>query len=271
MQVFRSEADFKKLASDVVNDFIDRGVPLESGLVKVSEEAGLNPDQISSLTQMTNSMAHMTLFDRQDSGDKNIKFATVDPNAVLRSVYGSANLGETVTTPEATETEKTADFFGDFPDLVTPCESEQEKAASEETPVEKAAVLTPHQRSVAVVRLEKVADELKHRRLSIAFEYKECLDKLASEFAKLYGPDYNEFEKIALLLRGESSHGILADIRTCLRMDLDIPEAHSNKLATMVDSGTEEIQALDTLIKLSQEHDDCAAGEELLRKGMGKL
>lgn len=277
MQALR-EDDFKKMARDVVTEYLGKKTPLSESLVKMSEDMGLNPDQIQNLVQLANSLAHLTLFDNKDGDDKIIEFSPADPESVLKSVYKENPMPES---QEACEMEspvsRETDFYGDFPDLASKLKSIssggiEEKVASimpEADEQEPAAGMSPRQQSMAIIKVRKVASELKDKELASAMEYSEELDKLATEFAKLYGPDFNEFEKTALAFRGEMAVPVLSDIRSCLRMADTTENISFEKKACVVDADTKEIKSLDRLIKLSEDHKDYARAYNHLQQKVG--
>jgi hypothetical protein len=268
MRVLR-EKDFDKMAQKIVSDYLEREIPLDDGLAKVSEEAELGPDQIQNLVHTANTLAHLTLFEKK-SGDKMVEFSPADPDIVLKKVYkhGQEMPESSEPCPEsASPISQISDFFGDFPDL---SKKIQEALGTETAPavsLEGNDGATPHRKSMMIIKIRKVASELNNRRLTSALEYKEELDKLAAEFAKLYGPNYADFEKDALALRGDAAIPVLTDIRTCLRMPPEVPSF--DKKASVVDDKTPEMQSLDKLIKLSESHQDCEKACEFLRQKVG--
>ena len=86
MRVLNRE-DYEKLARDVVTRFVNNKEPLVDNLAKLSEDMGLNPDQIRALVQVANTLAHLDLFDRKTDGDKVVSFDPADPKDVLERVY----------------------------------------------------------------------------------------------------------------------------------------------------------------------------------------
>ena len=276
MRVLR-EKDFDKMAQRIVDDYLEREIPLTDGLAKISEEAELNPDQIQNLVHTANTLAHLTLFEKK-SDDKVVEFSPADPDAVLKKVYRHGHEipeGEDEACPEsASSIDQTSDFFGDFPDLsgkireALGCSGEEELGSP--TSLEANGGVTPQQKTIMIIKIRKVASELNDRRLASAFEYKEELDKLAAEFAKLYGPSYTDFEKDALALRGDAAIPMLTDIRTCLRIPgSTFVRDGLEKRGCVVDAQTKEMQSLDKLIKLSEDHQDCTKACEFLRQKVG--
>jgi len=276
MRVLRAE-DFEKMAREVVDEYLNQSVPLDAGLAKAAMDGELNPDQIQNLVQLANSIAHLTLFDGKNDGDKIVKFNPADPDVVLKKVYndnvpeccGDEEEGEAVV-PGSPSMDSASDFFGDFPDLSK--KIRELSGHSDETPGieidDASGGATPARKSVVIIKIRKVAEELKDRELVAAIEYKEELDKLASEFAKLYGPSYEDFEKDALSVRGDKAVPVLCDVRSCLRM-APIQSTVLEKSARVVDSDTPLMTSLDTLIKLSATHQESRAAYNYLKEKVG--
>lgn len=272
MRAFQ-EDDFKKMARDVVAEYLEKDIPLVAGLTKVAEDMGLNPDQIQNLVQLANSLAHLTLFENKQDGDKVVDFSAADPDDVLKNVYKEKPVPECQETCEMASPEnKETDFFGDFPDLSTKIrEALNPGKADGEVSSEPGDGASPNRQSMMIIKIRKVASELKDKELASAIEYREELDKLAADFAKLYGPDFKEFEKEALAFRGDLAVPVLTDIRSCLRMTGAVEKVASEKTAAVIDTNTKEMKSLDKLIKLSESHHDYAKAYNHLHQKVGRI
>ncbi len=271
MQVLQ-EDDFKKMAQDIVTAYLEKDVPLADGLAKTAEGMGLNPDQIQNLVQLANSLAHLTLFENKQGGDKVIDFSAADPEDVLKKVYKEGPVPEQQETCEMASPENSeTDFFGDFPDLSKIREAINPGEAPGEVSSEPGDGASPQQHTMMIIKIRKVASELKNRELTSAIEYREELDKLATEFAKLYGPDFAEFEKKALAFRGNLAVPVLTDIRSCLRIPGEVEETTSEKIAFVVDTKAKEMLSLDKLIKLAEDHRDYAKAYKHLHQKAGSV
>ena len=256
------------MAKEVVDNYLNSDVPLDDSLAKTAVEEDLNPDQIQNLVQLANSVAHLTLFDNKDDGDKIVEFSPADPDDVLKRVYKGSipDSGDDVEdAPPPSASDKAMDFFGDFPDL---SKKLREIVGGGEPAGEESSPASPGRKSMVIIKIRKVAADLKDRELQAAVEYKEELDKLASEFAKLYGPSHSEFEKDALAVRGDAALSVLCDVRECLRMP-PIKSAILEKTARVVDTDTPLLTSLDTLIKLSAKHTESRAAYDYLKEKVG--
>jgi len=260
MRVLNRE-DYEKLARQAVTQYVDGAVPLTDSLVKLSDSMGLNPDQIKSLVSVANTLAHLDLFDRKDDGDKVVEFSPADPKEVLNRVYNGEKLTDVqqeATPPDA------CDMFGEFPDMLA--EKEEEVAPPEAAPVEEEA--SPRRQQIMIIKIRKVAEALKQRKYSAALTYEEELNKLASDFASLYGPNYEAFEKDAVDVHGGDALPILSDLRKLLRMP-EIKLAVFEKSARLVDTNTREMQSFGQLKSLAEEAKACSAGLQLLEQKVG--
>lgn len=265
MRVLRLE-DFEKMAREVVNDHFQSKVPLEDRLVKAAQDGELNPDQIQNLVQLANTLAHLTIFDNKTGDDRIIDFSPVDPSNVLNKVYqGGCPAEVSMSSEEPSHPDKVQDFFSDLPSLT-------EKIKEVMAP-EMSSGDSDSGSSVTIIKIKKVAEELDNRKAELAYEFKEEFDKLASDFAKLYGPDFDEFEKDAVAYRGESTYPILSELRRCLKMPSSkVASAHdalSGRKGRIVDPSTPEMKTLNKLLKLSEDYSTHATASEALRAKLG--
>ena len=259
MRVLNRE-DYEKLARQAVSQYIDQSVPLTESLVKLSDSMGLNPDQIKSLVSVANTLAHLDLFDRKNDGDKVIEFSPADPKDVLNRVYNGEKLMDVQqesTPPDA------CDMFGDFPDMLA-----KEELAPEAGPAEEAPEAGPRHQQIMIIKIRKVAEELQQRKLAAALTYEETLNKLASDFANLYGPNFTSFEKDAVDVYGGEAVPILSDIRKLLRLP-EIKLAVFEKSARLVDTDTHEMRSFGQLKSLAEEAKAYAAGLQLIENKVG--
>jgi len=271
MRVLRPE-DFEKLARVVVDEYLANSTPLEQGVVKTALKNELNPDQIKNLVQQANTMAHLTLFDKKADGDKIIDFEPADPSLVLKRIYNDTPEKIACVMPDSPES--ATDMFGDLPELkdrIHEMIGESDASLLEnggDIIKSAAAPLSSTKKQSLIINIRKVASALNDSKLQRAWEYKEEMDKLASVFAKLYGPDHDVFEKDALCARGAAAVPILGDIRCCLRMGGSPDIAHA-KLARVVDTNTAEFKSFDRLLKLSQAYNEAGAAYQYVEREFG--
>jgi len=266
MRVLQKD-DYANLAKEAVAQLVTNQVPLVDSLVKVSDSMGLNPDQISSLVQVANTLAHLDMFDRKNGGDKNVSFDLADPVIVIKKVVTSGPSESTLSAPSSDTGSAIQDFFGDLPDS-SGCEDSA--LANVGAPVTSTPEsMSPERKQLMIIKIRKVAEELNYRKMAADMEYEEEVSKLASEFAKLYGPDYQSFEKDAVDLSGGNAISILTDLRTALRMPR-IKIAVFEKSARLVDTDTSEMKSFQKLCSLVERSKECEAALMLLQHEMGE-
>lgn len=268
------EEQFDKMAKEVVASYLNDSIPLEQGVVKTALEQELNPDQIKNLVQLANMMAHLTLFDRKKDGDKIVEFEPADPSSVLKQIYREGPTAQEAPA-EVEGPDRASDMFGGMSELL---DKVKDMLGRNDGPVEEvtetpggetAVEVSPQKKQMLIIKIRKVAADLNDKRLQCAHKYKEELDKLATAFAKLYGPDLDEFEKDAMSARGHAALPVLSDIRRCLRMDT-LTENDLVKSARVVDTDTPTMRSLDRLIKLAKTFDETVAGQQYVTKEFGK-
>jgi len=126
----------------------------------------------------------------------------------------------------------------------------------------------PRRQQIMIIKIRKVAEELKQQKLAARICYEEERDKLASEFARLYGPCFQEFEKDAISVHGVDAIPLLSELRCMLRMP-QIKVAVYEKTARLVDSDTPTMHSFGRMKSLAEEEKACAAGLTLLEREVG--
>lgn len=255
MRILNRE-DYEKIAREVVAQYVSGATPLTDGIAKISESMGLNPDQIRALVRVANTVAHLDLFDRTGNGDKIVEFTPADPKDVLERVYRVE--GESC----SSEPSNLCDVLGELPDM----HKRPAPAASPAPALAPEAPSVPQQ--ITIIKIRKVASELHRRGLTAALAYEEGIDKLAATFARLYGPDFYEFEKDAVDVHGSAAISVLADLRKLLRLP-GIKTAVFGKLSRVVDTQTPEMLKFAELLTLVEEAKACSAGEEYINRRLG--
>jgi len=276
------EEQFDKMAKAVVSSYLNDATPLEQGVVKMALDQGLNPDQIKNLVQLSNMMAHLKLFDQKSDGDKVIEFEPADPTSVLQNVYKEEPESEEVDV-SSSDPGREQDMFGGMSELLDKVKDmlgkneasgslpEENVDTTIEDPTEELSPINenPQKKQMLIIKIRKVAEDLNDKKLQCAYEYKEELDKIATTFAKLYGPSLDDFEKDAMSARGHAAIPVLSDIRRCLRMSA-LSEGALVKSARVVDTDTPTMQSLDRLIKLAKSYAETVAGQQYVSKEFGQ-
>ena len=295
MSVIQLE-QFNKMAKEAVDAYLTRSVPMAESLAKTADENALNPDQIRNLVQLANTMAHLTLFDQKNDGDKVVEFNPADPDTVIKQVFVNGEPEEMGghggccegCSDYSNSPERSSDLFGDLGGLLekvkgalkgnssqssspspTPIGAAPEELPSPADMQDPSGNTSPKKQQMLIIKIRKVASELENKQLQTAYEYKEELDKLASDFARLYGPDFGDFEKDAFALRGELATPIIADLRNCLRMP-KLTHGMLSKTARVVDSQTKSMRSLDKLIQFNDKWETFKQARDYLTANIGE-
>lgn len=224
------ESDYDYLSDDVVNSYVSNDTPLNDSILKIAQDKDFNPDQIKRLVESANTKTFLKMFKNPDNKGKNIEFPVADSKDILSNFYGDCGSGGSSSSSpkKVTITSITVDKGGDaisdfcdMPDMMRssrhgdmpsfPSELMVDDSPSESRPVKR----------VVILRMKKVASELKDRIFEKEHDYVDGLEKLCSEFKKYYGPDFGEFEKEASLIHGEVIQPVLEDIRAMINYKQD--------------------------------------------------
>jgi hypothetical protein len=269
MRVLRRE-DYETLAKEAVAKMVGERIPLAKSLVKISDDNGLNPDQIKALVQVANTLAHLDLFDRKNDGDKIINFDPADPDEVVKSVVsnGCSSCGGG---SSSNVTDQIKDFFGDLGSGSTSAPA-PEALANVGTPVDSASSgdLNPRRTQIMIIKIRKVAEELKLRKLAADIQYREEFDKLAADFSRLYGPEFAEFEKDAIDTHGAAAMPLLTELRQAMRLP-EIKLAVFTKMARLVDTSTPEMRSFARMRSFADEARACTDSLTYLQKEIGSF
>lgn len=257
--------DYEKLARHIVDAFLDSDVSLANGVTKVAMELEMNPHQIRNLTQLSNITAHLKLYEKK-AEDKIVEFVPVNPKEVIRNMFNDVDAEKTASDDSY---DQALDLYGDFGAKIKDVTMEKLAEDYKDTKPTR----HPDHRSNLVLRLRKVAEELDSRRIQHAQSYVEELDKLASEFAKLYGPDFRVFERGAIAKYGSVAIPTLNDIRSRLRLgSIDLSAAQDiQKVAHVVDDETPEMHSFNGLLESASQTSECALGIEYLKAQVGDV
>lgn len=276
MRILHAE-DYEKLGQEVANKYLRTATPIEQSVVEKAAELSLNPDQIRNLVQAANTLAHLGLMDQKTDGDRVVDFTPADPEVILRKIYIIATPADAC--PARSDGDRLCDFFSDLPSEplsgATETTTNTPTTTPNETPVPNPEA-EGGRRVQMILRIRKVAEEIDSQRLQAAVQYREELDKLAGEFARLYGPDFLEFEKDAYALYGDRAAGPMQDIRACLRLSME--KTAEVRAAVnprrMVDSTgklAHLYRSLRLMVEAQDHHLDCQRGLQDLQQKVGGL
>lgn len=211
------QQDYEYLADQAVESFVRSKTPLNDTIVKIAGEHDFNPDQVKRLVEMANVKAFLKIFREPGRTESDVDFDVADSDSILKKFYAAPG-GQSVTITKVTVNKMpTSDlpyeFESDCPDMNRT--SRHGALPSFSLDAEPAA--RGPDRHVIIMKLRKVAEELVEKVYDTEHTYIDSLDKIASEFAHLYGPDYAVFEKEAMHVYGDSVEPLLGDIRNALR------------------------------------------------------
>jgi len=271
MRVLRRE-DYETLAKEAVAKMVGERIPLSKSLVKISDDNGLNPDQIKALVQVANTLAHLDLFDRKNDGDKIVNFDPADPDDVVKSVVsnGCSSCGGG---SSSNVTDQIKDFFGDLGSSDPTPPPAADALADVGTPVSSGSSsgdLNPRRTQIMIIKIRKVAEELKYRKLAADVQYREEFDKLATDFSRMYGPEFEEFEKDAIDIHGAAAMPMLTELRQAMRLP-EIKLAVFTKTARLVDTSTPEMRSFARMRSFADEARACTDSLTYLEKEIGSF
>jgi len=232
--------DYEDFSDQVVDGFLEAKKPLNGSILKIAKENDLNPDQIKRLVEMSNIKAFLKIFNKPESKEKNIEFDVAEPEAILKDYYKPTGKSISITKITISGGGGGEDFHSDLPDMMR---AKRHGAVPEhkiEKTAEEVAAVRASQpkREVAEFRLRKVAEEFKNKIYELEHDYQEGLDKLASEFRKDYGPNYQEFEKTALHVHGTGVMSVIEDIRSAARCKTPVYDLEKAAARVFIDDDT---------------------------------
>ena len=272
--------DVEKMAEVVVAEHLGSKIPLTDSLSKKATVEGLNPDQVTNLVQLANVLTHLKLFDQKNDGDKIVDFEPINPDSVLKQIYSNTDPSSGASekaivmegnSPSNDPVSKAMDFFGDLPC----CQGGSDGGASDISglgdgggaEIGEAGNQSPRSQSISIIQIRKVAEDLRDRREAVAIDYRGELDKLASDFAQLYSPDLEEFEKSASQVYGAPAVEVLSTLRTRLR--LPATRYSMTKTASVVDTETPQFKSLQRLMKLASDFGDLVEADSYMQEKFG--
>lgn len=206
---------YDRLAKDAVDAFTEDEVPLNDSVYKYAEAEGLLPDQVKQLVWRTNTLAHLTLFEKQ-AEDKNVEFEVADAQEILSRLYNNTE-EKTASAYTTRAKERTVDFF-----TLPVGGGDTEKTAAVEPmaipPFDDAMPMYASDRKdEAVLAARKIASELENRVYAAREDYYETLNTLEYELKKLASHPTDsdrvyEFAHEAYTAHRDAGERVLADL-----------------------------------------------------------
>lgn len=205
-----TDRDYTMLGNAIVKDF-DNGIPLKESLSKLAADQGLNNEEIRRLTETTNTLAHLHIFEKMsEADDRYVDFSVVDPEELFPSKTASV-------TAAGSFEEDPSDFHRELPDerghLVL------EKVAALDPELDIAGILaetSPNDNPYSgtrgmtkISRLRTCNEELRMKILEANEVYLEKIAELVDATRKTAAENLEYIEKDAYTLHGDAVAEIL--------------------------------------------------------------
>lgn len=280
-------SDYERMSDGVVSDFMSKSASLNDGILKLAQDLDLNPEQVKRLVEMSNTKAFLKIFNKKNEGTRDVDFDVADAKKILKDFF-SADGPKSMKITKVTISKMPTDTMcpsleSDFPDMMEGTRRGKPalvvvKSASEqleEKVAEADDTFNTKTKYKEILKLRKVAEELMNRVYESEHDYNERLDKLASDFCKLYGPDYGAFEEDVIVRYGTDNAYVkyaLDDIRKYVRwkkpMYMPSSKTLMNKVANLT---TPEVKLLDEMYKLKEIQVKYAEGIKVTNRKLEEL
>lgn len=231
--------DFQALADGIVDDFFRNDVALMDGIAKVAVDRELTPEEITRLTEKTNTSA--SLYFLKTAEDKKAAFQLADVRDVLRMTHA----GDDDLDAPASEQAKAASLLSESPLSAfslsndAACRSVYTGLPKRGTPqIDLAACFFPgagHKGATktaskerpckidlsGIFVLEKMLAERKQEKMAMELTVQDGIDFLASEFHVWNGPDFGKFAADSLAAYGDVAMPVLEGLAAYLHIPGD--------------------------------------------------
>lgn len=220
--------DFSSMASGIVLDYVQSGTPLEDGIVKMSEERQLCPEEVRRLLEKTNMAMSLHLLKTAD--DKKGSVPLAEYAKVISRTHGDDELAKTASEHSYQGLTNTRDKQISL--AAHMCSGRQVKTASSNKAASKAAVSR-------IFSAQRNLENARHKKIAMEMCVQDRIDYLASEYSTWRGPDFNKFASESLTLYGDVARPVLQGLAAYLR----VPESFE-KQASVVDDRTPHMKAM---------------------------
>ena len=247
--------NFEGLATNVVDKFFSDGSPaLDIIIADVAKSSDLNPNEIKRLVEKSNLQTMLRFL--QTSEDKRVEFDMADYDKVMPLVYSGND--DLESSSEITDTPIDSDVAGasNIPDIrkeaglktkdgIDVLEAFLAQNRSQTQMQKQANVLTEtkHIRVNEIFKMEKSAAELRQVKVQKELNLNNIIDKMATDFCAMDGPDFKKFAQEANELHGAAATPLLTNLAKVMREDITfIKEANrDNTLSkSVIDNTTEQ-------------------------------
>ena len=248
--MYLQKHDYEKFAEAAVTNFVNGEIALNDSILKIAEANDLNPDQIKRVVEMSNTQAFLKLYGNQEEKTANVEFEVADSGKILKDYYKQPELTKVASDLAEQVPDEFELFLSEIPNPMEKTASDSsEQGHYYEEPKQKL------DKYALINSLRKVASNMKDKIYEEEHYAIDGIEKLSSDFAGLYGPDYEEFEKEALLIHGTYITPILNDIRGNIRHSkpmFDLEKVGSSRV--VINGNSDELKVLKEVIdhKVSQ-------------------
>ena len=224
-----NESEYVRRAKGLAEAHVVSGKGLNDLAEKIAREESLTPDEIRTLTRLTNVATFQEKFARKNDGDKLVEFEPGDPEVVIQRIVTAA-----AATPETANINNDK-LAHEVPDLMREVrlgrkfdEPVQEKVASDEV-IEK-----PVRYDMAVLCMRKLAEDFEIERLQQGNRWERTMTALGIRFktAGRRTPDLGAFLKDAWAAFGDDAFPELTQLHEELRLAAPVIPS-SEKLAEL--------------------------------------
>lgn len=223
-----TDKDLQKLASAAAVDLVDNNIPLNTTISKVASEMSLTQEQIKRLCEASNNQTFNRMFTSKDktASDRMVEFDVAESDKILG---GQIKAASDTTYDAVSELRE----LRPLPDLVnvddTPVYEKTASVDEQRRDARLEAMLSEHDTR----SLGKVQDYLRHEKIANTTAYRDTLCDLAQDFRRLYNDiPFEEFEKTAVAVWGESGAAVMNDLReTCRKNRIEYNVEGLTKIA----------------------------------------
>lgn len=218
-----TSTNFQALADGIVDGFFRNNVPLTDGIAKVAVEREFTPEEVTRLTEKTNTAA--SLYFLKTAEDKKGSFKLAELEDVLRRTHTGDGpeeedppAGQEKTASAVTKDGSPFAVYTGLPQREAP---RFDFAACFHNGQEKTAAASEAKSGVSMADiffLEKCLAESRQEKMATELAVQDGIDFLASEFHVWNGPDFGKFAADSLAAYGPAAMPVLEGLAAYLRV-----------------------------------------------------
>lgn len=245
-----TDSELEKLANTVVDRYFEEKTALTEGVADAAEGANLNEEQTRRLTEAVNNETFLRKFKNEDDRLAGSEFEPADAHAAIRRMLDAAkDLVGAVKAPNGMMTEDELLDEGDLP-VTRPEHEPLSPLEGEEVTASREPKVRGH---IVIMKLRKSAELLKEEEQQARMNLTDRFQKMATEFTKVGGAPFEEFEKDAFCKWGNRAIPFLNLLRDSLakpRADYDYNAM--TKTARVIDSTTPLMREFSRMMNASE-------------------